>query len=248
MKADNDAADRLFADETGHLVDFRFDERVAAVFPDMIRRSVPGYEDVVRLTGLLAAEHARPGTRIYDLGCSLGAGLAAVRRCLDHVDVELIGIDNAPAMLARCRTLLEAETEAGPPVRLECRDIESVEMGNASVVILNYTLQFVEPARRLPLLQRIRDALVAGGVLLLSEKVFHVNDRTDAFMTAMHAAFKRANGYSETEIARKRAALERVLRPDPPELHEERLRMAGFGRTEVWHRCLNFQSWIAFRE
>jgi len=248
MKDAEDARDRLFAERNDHLVDFRFDERVAEVFPDMIRRSVPGYEDVVRLTGLLAAEHARPGTRIYDLGCSLGAGLAAVRRCLGHADVALVGIDNAPAMLARCRTLLDGEPEAGPPVRLECRDIASVEIDDASVVILNYTLQFIEPAQRLPLLQRIHDGLVEGGILLLSEKVFHVNDRTDAFMAAMHAAFKRANGYSETEIARKRAALERVLQPDPPELHEERLRMAGFDRLESWHHCLNFRSWIAFRE
>ncbi|RMG27641.1 MAG: carboxy-S-adenosyl-L-methionine synthase CmoA [Gammaproteobacteria bacterium] len=238
--------DRLFADPEAPLVDFRFDEAVAAVFPDMIRRSVPGYEDLVRLTGLLAARHARPGTRIYDLGCALGAALLAVRRCLQTPDVELVGVDNAPAMLARARALCAAG-EPGPPVRLECRDVTEIPIERASVVILNLTLQFVDPARRLPLLERIRAGLVDGGMLLLAEKVCFANDRTDAFMTAMHEAYKRANGYSETEIARKRAALERVLRPDPPELHEDRLRMAGFTRIEPWYRCLNFAAWAAFR-
>ena len=51
------AKDRIYRDPQHQLVDFAFDSGVAQVFPDMIRRSVPAYESVVPLTGLLAARH-----------------------------------------------------------------------------------------------------------------------------------------------------------------------------------------------
>ena len=47
--------DQVFRDPQQQIVDFVFDEKVAAAFTDMIRRSVPGYEVVVPMTGLLAA-------------------------------------------------------------------------------------------------------------------------------------------------------------------------------------------------
>jgi tRNA (cmo5U34)-methyltransferase len=48
------STDKLFAHPLGVVPDFTFDEAVAAVFPDMIVRSVPGYSTVVAITGLLA--------------------------------------------------------------------------------------------------------------------------------------------------------------------------------------------------
>ena len=46
---------------------------VARVFPDMIRRSVPGYSNVIAGTGLIAGDYVQPGSNCYDLGCSVGA-------------------------------------------------------------------------------------------------------------------------------------------------------------------------------
>ena len=63
--------DTLYADTLADPGLFTFDQAVVGVFPDMIQRSVPGYATVIAMTGLLAARHARPGTRIYDLGLSL---------------------------------------------------------------------------------------------------------------------------------------------------------------------------------
>ncbi len=235
--------DKLFA-QPRHLVDFAFDEAVARVFPDMIRRSVPGYETLISLTGLLAAEHARPGSRIYDLGASLGASTLAIARCLATPDVQLIAVDNAPAMSERCAGVLR-EALPDRAVDVVCADIRDLRIENASVVVLNFTLQFIDPDDRLDLLQRIRAGLLPGGVLLLAEKIAFADPQRQQRMTAWHTAFKKANGYSELEISQKRAALEKVLLPDTLDTHQARLREAGFRIVDEWFRCLNFAGLLA---
>lgn len=228
------------------LVDFRFDEAVANVFPDMIRRSVPGYGEVITLSGLLAGEYAQPGSLCYDLGCSLGATTLAMRRQIRAADCRIVAIDNATAMIEQCRANIAALPSA-VPVELRCADLRDCAVQNASVVAMNFTLQFVPPAERQTVLQRIHAGLRPGGVLLLAEKVAFENPAEQAFHEAMHLAFKRANGYSELEISGKRTALEKVMVPDSPEVVEQRLDAAGFTRRWQWLRCFNFAAWAAFK-
>ena len=64
-------------------------------------------------------------------------------------------------------------------------------------------------------------------------------------LTELHVAFKRANGYSELEIAQKRSAIEKVMLPDSLEQHRERLLAAGFSKVLPWFQCLNFASLVA---
>ena len=106
--------DSLFASPRDHIVDFAFDASVASVFPDMIRRSVPGYGEIIALTGLLAERYAQPGSRCYDLGCSLGAASLSMRRRIPHADCGIIAVDNAPAMLEQARANLEQAPTAAP--------------------------------------------------------------------------------------------------------------------------------------
>ncbi len=238
--------DNLYSTPRDHIVDFAFDAGVAAVFPDMIRRSVPGYGEIIALTGLLAERYAQPGSRCYDLGCSLGAATLSMRRRIPHGDCRIIAVDNSAAMLDQARRHIEQDNTR-LPVELLCDDVRTVGIENASVVVLNFTLQFIPPAERLPLLQRIHAGLRPGGVLVLSEKITFANELEQDFNTEQHHAFKRANGYSDLEISQKRTALEKVLIPDTQEQHEERLRWAGFQRSECWFRCFNFASFVAFR-
>lgn len=239
--------DSLFAGEQSMIVDFAFDERVAAVFPDMIRRSVPGYSEIVTLTGLLGQRYAASGSNIYDLGCSLGATTLALRRHIPHPDCRIISVDNAAAMVEQCRANVAADP-GSLPVEVHCADIREVAIANASLVVLNFTLQFLPPDQRLPLLERIHGGLRDDGVLVLSEKLDFANDHSRAFHTDLHLAFKRANGYTDLEISRKRSALEQVLVPDTLEQHRERLGWAGFQWVEPWFQCFNFASLIAFKQ
>lgn len=234
----------MYRDPSTPLVDFAFDEKVADVFPDMIRRSVPGYETVVPITGLLAAralsKAVRSVARGYDLGCSLGATALATLNRLDQRRVEIVAVDNAPAMIDRARRLVD-----DPRIRFVCEDIRTLVIEPADAITANYVLQFLPPDDRLTLLRRLREALAPDGVLLLSEKVRFDDADTQRDFEAAHLDFKRANGYSELEISRKRSALERVMIVDTEDVHRQRLAAAGFERIRKWYQCLNWASFEA---
>lgn len=232
----NPPLDEVYRRPREQIVDFAFDEGVAEVFQDMIRRSVPGYETVVGLTGLIAARHLPSGGVCYDLGCSLGASSHAVLRAVGERDCRIVAVDGSEAMIERARELAGGEGR----ITWAVGDVREVAIGSANAVLLNFVLQFLPPEDRLPLLTRIREALVPDGVLLLAEKL-----AASAEVEEVHLDFKRANGYSELEIAQKRAALENVMRIDGLEAHCERLAAAGFGKVETWFRCLNWGAMIA---
>ena len=238
--------DAVYARPRQDLVDFSFDEAVARVFPDMIRRSVPGYETLNGLLGVLAERYVLAGTSIYDLGCSLGAASASVRRRVRHPGTRIVAVDSAEAMTRRCRVMANREP-GGPPVDVVCADMRHVRIDNASLVIINLSLQFLPPQNRQGLLQGIFDGLVPGGALVLTEKLAFEEPAEGRLHASLHEAVKRANGYSELEIGQKRAALERILLPDTREAHVHRLREVGFDEVYEWFRCLNFVSLLAVK-
>ena len=239
------AKDDLYRQPHSQLVDFAFDDKVAQVFPDMIRRSVAGYDSVVPLTGLLAAEHLRtlPDNRhrVYDLGCSLGASTLAVLQQFPNESLSVVAVDNAQPMLDRAKAAI-----TDPRVRFACADIREVSLDPAGVVMLNFVLQFVAPDERDPLLARIRRCLEPDGVLIIAEKLRFEDPAQDRYFDAAHLAFKRANGYSELEISQKRSALESVMRIDTESAHRARFAAAGFGEVRKWFQCLNWVSYLVY--
>ena len=238
--------DTLYAHPRDHIVDFEFDDAVAQVFPDMIRRSVPGYGSLISMIGLLAQRYARADSRCYDLGCSLGAATLAMARHIRQPGCRIIAVDNAAAMTQRCREAIDVEI-AAVPVDVLCADIRDIDIHNASLVIVNFTLQFIAPDDRPTLLKKIYDGLLPGGALVVSEKIAFPDAGEQRRLTDLHHAFKRANGYSELEIAQKRTALENVLIPDTLDHHHQRLRDAGFAQHHTWFQCFNFASLLAVK-
>ena len=238
--------DRIFADVIQKPADFVFDERVAAVFPDMLQRSIPGYPAIIRMIETLTARYAQPGSNLYDLGCSLGASSLAMQKGLLVDDCTIVGIDNSAAMIKRCRKI---ESRPGDRARMEfiCEDIALTDIRNASVVVMNFTLQFVDPAPRSALLQKISAGMLPGGILVLSEKVVFADQQVNELLIDVYHAFKRANGYSDLEISQKRSALENVLIPETIDAHEKRLLGAGFSSASVWFQCFNFMSMLAIK-
>ncbi|MFS0828295.1 carboxy-S-adenosyl-L-methionine synthase CmoA [Pseudomonas phoenicis] len=228
--------------------DFVFNEDVVQVFPDMIKRSVPGYPTIVENLGVLAARFAQPHTALYDLGASLGAVSQALRRHVRSEGCRVIAVDNSAAMVERCRQYLVAQDSMFQellPVQILEADILELPLQPASVVAMNFTLQFIAPDQRLSLLTRIRRALLPGGALILSEKLLMADPQEQDLLNELHLDFKRANGYSELEIAQKRSAIEHVMKPDTLHTHTERLHAAGFSKVVPWFQCLNFASLIA---
>lgn len=238
--------DDIYIRQQQQVARFSFDERVVSVFPDMIKRSVPGYATTIDMIGVLAARYARPGTHLYDLGCSLGAATVAMAALTPVLNGTLVAVDNSPAMIERAGELLR-DQGLTDRVRLRQDDVSAMAFEPTSVAVLNFTLQFIPLAQRDGLIRRLADATVEGGILVLSEKIRFPEPHQDALQRDWHHAFKRNNGYTDLEISQKRTAIENVLIPETLAEHEQRLRDAGYRDVQLWFRCFNFVSLVAIR-
>jgi len=239
--------DNIYSQPLEQIGGFTFDEQVVQVFPDMIKRSVPGYEKIIHTIEMITKRCAVQNSNLYDLGCSLGAATLSMRRGLDNkTGCRIIAVDNSQAMVERCQQHIHAYKSA-LPVTVLCADICDIKIENASVVVLNFTLQFLTPEKRLDLLTNIYNGLLPGGVLVLSEKFVFDDPLSHQLLVDLHLDFKRSQGYSELEISQKRSSLENVLIADTLEQHYQRLRQAGFEHYNLCYQCFNFGSIISIK-
>ncbi|MDD5033571.1 MAG: carboxy-S-adenosyl-L-methionine synthase CmoA [Methylococcaceae bacterium] len=236
--------DQLF--ETPADGDFRFDSRTAAVFDDMIRRSVPLYGEIQRMIGEIAADFAQAHTDLFDLGCATGASLLELDSLIDPA-VRFVGVDNSREMLEKARQKLST-CPSGRDFELLTADLHQAQVvENASVVVMNLTLQFIRPLYRERVIRNIVDGLNDQGCLILVEKLTLGDSLFNRLFIRYYYHLKKRQGYSESEIAHKREALENVLIPYRPEENRELLESAGFRHVEEFFRWYNFSGLIAVK-
>jgi len=222
---------------------FEFDAEVAAVFDDMLERSVPFYKESQKITEFFALKNLKENGILYDLGCSTGTLLLNIHRKLDS-DAVLIGLDNSEAMLAQAKRKCEAY---GADITLCSADILEYQYQKADVFISNYTLQFIRPLVREELLKKIASSLHREGVFIFSEKVISHHATLNKELIECYYDFKKEQGYSEYEIIQKREALENVLVPYSEEENMQMAKNAGFAHCEVIFRWANFATFIAIK-
>ena len=238
--------DRIFTEPDAGASDFRFGTRTAAVFDDMVGRSVPYYEEFQRMTCELAADFAAPGTTLYDLGCATGTTLQALDQVV-AADVRFVGVDNSEEMLAKARTKLTPLAD-GRVLKLVNADLNSgpvIEDGSVAILLL--TLQFVRPLFRERVIRRICAGLRPNGCLILVEKILSRHSLLNRQFIKYYYELKRRRGYSEVEIAQKREALENVLVPYRHEENMEMLQRIGFTQVEEFFRWYNFCGVVAVK-
>ena len=224
--------------------DFKFSSKVAGVFDDMVNRSVPYYEEMQRMVGELAADHAKENTKIYDLGCSTGTTLIHMDQTVGD-NVQFVGVDDSKDMLEKCRAKL-TQMEFRHPYELMVADLnQDVKIENASVVVLVLTLQFVRPINRERLVKQIFNGLQSDGSLILIEKILAEDSRFNRDFIKYYYDMKRRHHYSEMEISQKREALENVLIPYKLSENIALLRDVGFEHCETFFKWYNFTGIIA---
>ena len=226
------------------IADFRFDKEVVEVFDDMVRRSVPGYDSMIQMIGLIARMYGQDNTNYYDLGSSTGAISLAIALNNKHQKNTFFAVDNSEEMVSKCKQNLESKIDN---LQATCADINQIHIENASIVVLNLTLQFIDVKDRSNLIKKIYEGLNPGGVLIISEKIHFEDKETQDQITNLHIDFKKENGYSELEIANKRQAIENVLITDTKAIHIERLKDSGFKDTSCFFQCLNFVSFLSVK-
>jgi tRNA (cmo5U34)-methyltransferase len=236
--------DTLYRSTDQPIKPFEFNKRVVDVFPDMIERSVPGYPLTISMIGVMADDYAQENTNIYDLGCSLGAVSLAIQQGLKNKKCKIIAVDNSQAMIDAC---IDNIPDDNQDIEFILKNILDVDIVNASVVVMNFTLQFIPLEQRKKLIEKIAKGLLPGGILILSEKIRFDDDMEHETMNHLHHHMKELNGYEKLEIAGKREALEHVLVPETIETHLNRLSDSGFENIFIWLKCLNFISLVAIK-
>ena len=242
----SDSKDTLYRHRHDAVSEFIFDQNVVRVFPDMIKRSVPGYGTILHMIGYLAGKYVQPNSNCYDLGCSLGAVTLAMVEKINQANVTIYAVDNSNQMISQCEKNFHTG-RFSTPIYFYCEDIVGTNIANASFCVANFTLQFIDPIKRDELIQKIYNGMCRDGIFILSEKIKFEDDQHENLVADLHHYFKKSNGYSEMEIAKKREALENVLIPETISSHRNRLLSAGFKSVDLWFQCFNFISLIAIK-
>lgn len=241
------AKDEVFSQSLSAIEDFKFGEKVATVFDDMLSRSVPFYPEMQRIIGEMAGDFAVEGSRIYDFGCSTGTTLIHLDQLLRERAVTFVGVDNSEEMLEKCRQKM-AENGFSSKVELVCTDLnQNIYVENASLALMVLTLQFIRPLYRDKLMRGIYEGLRENGALILIEKVLGEDSFFNRAFIKYYYEFKKRNGYSELEISQKREALENVLIPYRLKENLEMLEHAGFQCVDVFFKWYNFAGIVAVK-
>ena len=236
--------DNIFKTGNSNDLPFSFNGEVTEVFEDMIDRSVPGYKSSLKLIENLGKSYFQDNSSCYDLGCSLGASTLSLLKATKKKEGKIYAIDNSKDMISSCKLKFKNSIDFNK-VEFINQDLETIQIRDASVVVINFVLQFIDSSKREGLLEKIFYGMKKNGLLILSEKTHFENKHRDQTLLNLHHDFKYNNGYTKMEIARKRDALEGVLVTDLEEKHHQRLSEVGFKEIRKVMSNLNFFTLIA---
>lgn len=221
-----------------------FDGSVTQVFDDMLKRSIPQLEVMRNAVFDIGSQFVKPNTWIIDLGCSRGEALAPFVDKFGE-DNRYLGIEVSEPMALASRARFAGNEQV--VIRQEdLRMRRPVE--RASVVLSVLTLQFTPIEYRQRIVRDVFNGLIKGGAFILVEKVLGATAELDALLVKEYHDLKRANGYSQEQIDRKRLSLEGVLVPVTARWNEELLIGAGFRQVDAFWRYMNFVGWVAIKE
>lgn len=239
----------LERDLEGRPGEWEFDAAVAADFGSMLSGSIPEIDRLRRDVFLLGTEFIRDDREpewVIDLGASTGDSIAPIVELYPDRTVGILAVERAPAMVAALETRFGRETNVVIAERDLREGLPRIADRPTSLVLSVLTLQFVPVNYRLGLVSEIYDRLRPGGAFVLVEKVLGASASIDSLFVKLHEDRKAAS-YDETEIARKKLALEGVLVPLTAAWNETLLETAGFTRYDCFWRSLNFAGWVAVK-
>lgn len=233
----------------GSVDDFVFDDDTAAAFDDMLDRSIPFYREIQRMVVELGLHFLKKsGGTVYDIGCSTGNTLLGFMEAMPgDGSTTFVGVEPSAPMRDKCAKKLAASGRAGA-AELWPQPIEDVDcLPDASVIVMLYTLQFVRPPHRNAVLAMCFESLRPGGCLLLGEKILSDSSTLSRLYIERYHEFKQRNGYSATEVARKREELENVLVPYRDSENRMALAEVGFTPVDQVFRWYNFAVYLAVK-
>ncbi|MCZ6674579.1 MAG: methyltransferase domain-containing protein [Verrucomicrobia bacterium] len=241
-------------EDKSHLVDdiitavpgeWRFDKKVAQSFDTHVRKSVPFYDEIQHLIVDMSEFFVRDNSSIFDIGASTGETLYHLaNKHRQKKNIRLVGIEQSIRMVEEAGTKLKDF----PNIRLLHQNVqEFARFDQADLVLALYTLQFLNLEDRYDLLAKIFRDLRVGGAFLLVEKVHAESAQAEDMWNELHWDFKSRSGLSDEMILAKSRSLRGVLSPMTVTENIRMLEWAGFKRTDVFFKWLNWIGIVAIK-
>ncbi len=240
MDKENSAGQHILVQEA----DWTFGGQTPATFTEHIQQSVPFYDTGHELVGKLSDYFVKDQSVCYDLGTSTGvlAGKLA-RRHARRPGAQWIGIDIEPAMIQQAR----AENGGLDTIEFMVDDITLYPYLPSDLITSYYTIQFVPPAVRQDLFNRVFNALNWGGAFILFEKVRACDARFQDIIQTLYTDYKLDQGYTPTEIINKTRSLKGILEPFSTQGNLDLLKRAGFVDIITVFKYLCFEGFLAIK-
>jgi len=207
-------------------MNWQFDKFIAEVYLDHVQKHIPDFEDVINKTLLCCQKTCNINDPILDFGCATGYTLNRLEK-LGFTN--LYGIDCSQDMLDKCST----------NATLWCRnDIPNMKF---KTLIANWSLHFNKNKRQL--LENIYNSLDTNGILILSEKLTQSN-----FVKDQYYAWKRGQGVSNCEIAKKEESLRGIMYCNDISYYYNELERLGFESIDIIHSSWGFVTICAIKK
>lgn len=224
-----------------------FDGDVTASFEDMLSRSIPQYDVMRSSVADIAMRYFVDGTDVIDLGASRGDAIASILTKSQRRARKMIAVEVSRPMLDSLHSRFYGEEYGNLQVLdFDLRNGYPQDVF-ASVTLCVLSLQFTPIEHRLRILRDVWSSTAPGGALILVEKVIGASADIDASFVDLYYDLKRANGYTDEQIERKRLSLEGVLVPVTAGWNEDMLRRVGFSEVDCFWRWMNFAGWVAVK-
>jgi len=225
---------------------WRFRGNVVDKFDDHVKKSVPLYLEGHQITCDLSKFFVKDNSIIYEIGSSTGSlsiKLSESNKLKN--DVHFIGLDIEKDMVDFANQCL-AKTKIDN-VSFEHADIVSKELEKSDLIVSYYTVQFIPPAVRQQVIDKLYQSLNWGGALIMFEKVRAPDARFQDIISTIYLNYKMKQGYSEENIISKMMSLKGVLEPFSTQGNIDLLKRAGFTDITSVQKYLSFEGFLAIK-
>lgn len=223
-----------------------FKGETAENFDDHVRKSVPLYHEGHKIICDLSDFFLDKNSRCYELGCSTGELLSRLaQHNVPLTTAQFIGADIEPDMIAMANK--RKNDLALDNVNFVVDDVLQLEMQAADLIVAYYTIQFIRPAQRQLLIDKIYQSLNWGGAFIFFEKVRANDARFQDITTSLYNEYKISQGYTPQEIFSKTRSLKGVLEPFSTQGNMDLLKRAGFVDVLSIFKYLSFEGFLAIK-
>lgn len=223
--------------------EWEFDENVADSFDTHVRKSVPFYDEIQRMTVELSEYFIQNQSMIYDLGCSTGETLTQLCELHRKKQAQFIGVELSEPMAEKARSNLSSQ-----PVRVINENVMDIDFSpSPDFVTALFTLQFLTVEERRKIMKNIYQNLTEGGAIVFAEKIHSDESRFEDMWLELFWDFKRRQDLSPEQILQKAGSIRGVLKPLSIQENLHLLKQAGFDSAATFFQWYNWAGFIAVK-